>query len=446
MTPLPESGDIGMNVHGFASLNATDDALRNQYLQLLRNSNVGWARVDVEWRSIQPDNAASWNWGDVDSTMARAYCAGINVLGTLDYTPTWASSNPNAAEPKNYNPADSTDWMNFVSAAVSRYPWVKYWSIWNEPNDSGFYSGSASDYAKLVGWASPSIHNNADGQGPRFLVGGEFGWISNAFAWVDTLIAAQGPNVDVLSVHMYGQPPDSVITQIVNRPSVASSAKVVWLTETNLTGCHDNANLQTNPMCVNAFGSTSGPTTDRDYIDDGIQASYVDSVVAAMRRGGTRWRKTFFYDATESIEMGATAQDYGIFGGFTTHALYGKQAYYHLAAAAGVSPYVSVSGPTMLSRGASGTFSASVTGGRASSSYYYEWRFKCTPRSTPTGECNGVEIEWDEGWGLTSVVVDAPLVDGTALITAYIRDTELDSPVTPAYADKASKKFSVSRY
>lgn len=134
------------------------------------------------------------------------------------------------------------------------------------------------------------------------------------------------------------------------------------------------------------------------------------------------------------------------FGGYTTHALYGKRAYYHLASLAGVSPQVSVSGPTSLSGGESGTFSATVSGGRASSSYYFEWTFKCTPRSTATGECNGEEFELDEGWGLTSLTIDAPVVDGTALVTARIRETATDSPVSPAYADKASKKFSVSRF
>lgn len=46
--PLAESRDVGLNVHGFASLDPADDAFRQQYLQILRNSNVGWARVDVE--------------------------------------------------------------------------------------------------------------------------------------------------------------------------------------------------------------------------------------------------------------------------------------------------------------------------------------------------------------------------------------------------------------
>lgn len=220
----------------------------------------------------------------------------------------------------------------------------------------------------------------------------------------------------------------------------------MWVTETNVTGCHDNASLQTNSMCVNVNGTTSGPTADRDYIDDDIQASYVDSAVAFMRRAGSRWTKTFFYDAAGEVSSAPGSEDYGLFGGYTTHALYGKRAYYHLASLAGVSPQVSVSGPTSLSGGESGTFSATVSGGRASSSYYFEWTFKCTPRSTATGECNGEEFELDEGWGLTSLTIDAPVVDGTALVTARIRETATDSPVSPAYADKASKKFSVSRF
>lgn len=197
---LPDSGDLGLNVHGFASLNASDDPLRQQYLQILKNSKVGWARVDVEWSSIQRDGPTTWDWGDVDSTMARAYCAGVNLLGTLTYTPYWASSNKGATDWDYYSPSDSTAWINFVRTVVNRYPWVHYWSIWNEPNSTTFYEGSANDYVALVRWASPAIHGNPDGQ-QRFLVGGEFGWDTNTVAWADTLLEQQGSNVDILSVH-----------------------------------------------------------------------------------------------------------------------------------------------------------------------------------------------------------------------------------------------------
>lgn len=441
VAPISPSSDVGLNVHAF-----WDDQLP----QLVRYANVGWVRVDVEWRQIQDSGPTTWNWTSVDPTMTRAYCNGLNVLGTLNYTPALASTAPSGdPEPTHYPPRDSTDWINFVTATVSRYPWVRYWTILNEPNFIGFYNGTPQDYANLVRWAALPIRANPDGQGRRYLVAGELSQDSTGI-WVDALLhdPVQAANIDIVSFHTYGDSGAGAITSLANLTNNYSWSGDVWLTETDVTGCHANpdVNFKATPTCVDVAGVQSTNISTRNYIDDGIQAAYVDSMIAQMRRSSTRWKKTFFYDATSEVEEGQFAEDYGVLGGFLVHAPYGKRAYYRLGAAAAVTPSVSVSGPSSLTGGDIATYTASpITGGHPGS-YYYEWRYKCTPRGSPRGGCDGGETIWDEGWDMTSVNIDAPAVDGTAILTLSIRETELDSPVTHAYAAKASTKFSISRF
>ena len=49
---------------------------------------------------------------------------------TLVGTPAWA----NGGRAPNFAPPQPRDFRRFATAAATRYPWVRYWLIWNEPN------------------------------------------------------------------------------------------------------------------------------------------------------------------------------------------------------------------------------------------------------------------------------------------------------------------------
>ena len=49
---------------------------------------------------------------------------------TLVGTPAWA----NGGRTPNFAPPRPRDFRRFATAAARRYPWVRYWLIWNEPN------------------------------------------------------------------------------------------------------------------------------------------------------------------------------------------------------------------------------------------------------------------------------------------------------------------------
>lgn len=111
-------------------------------------------------------------------------------------------------------------WAAFVRAAVSRYPEIRYWSVWNEPDSPNSFLGSnprdqtintvASAYDSLIAYAAPWIRNNPDGQGRRYLVGPELGGGGDPVRgepFLQRVLTDQRPNIDVVAVHHYSDAP-----------------------------------------------------------------------------------------------------------------------------------------------------------------------------------------------------------------------------------------------
>jgi hypothetical protein len=74
------------------------------------------------------DPAYAWDTNDAVLDALRAH--GIAVVLQLVGTPSWA----NGGRASNVAPTSPTSFGAFAGAAAQRYPWVKRWLIWNEPN------------------------------------------------------------------------------------------------------------------------------------------------------------------------------------------------------------------------------------------------------------------------------------------------------------------------
>ena len=96
---------------------------------------VGWADVALR-RPAHPRDPAdpAYDWAQTDADMARYGAAGLQVWVTFWRTPAWASgSNDPAAWAANPN-----DLGDFAFAVAKRYPQVKVFLNWNEPNLKGY--------------------------------------------------------------------------------------------------------------------------------------------------------------------------------------------------------------------------------------------------------------------------------------------------------------------
>ncbi len=131
--------------------NRVRDDEQDAAIALMREAGVQWAREEVFWDRLQPQQGGPYLWGgtgsgfyNYDSSIGRLRRAGINVLGLLDYNPAWLKGTQ--------VPLDTwiKDWGDFVYNTVARYGHdrgqIKYWEIWNEPNlrkfgyENGLYS------------------------------------------------------------------------------------------------------------------------------------------------------------------------------------------------------------------------------------------------------------------------------------------------------------------
>jgi len=86
-------------------------------------------RVTVDWDETEPE-PGSYDWSRADRLLGALRRAGLDPVVTLWGTPNWASASgaPNAP------PARGRDFQRFAQAVAARFPYVRYWLVWNEPN------------------------------------------------------------------------------------------------------------------------------------------------------------------------------------------------------------------------------------------------------------------------------------------------------------------------
>jgi hypothetical protein len=95
-------------------------------------------RYMVNWRAIaptrprhpaEPDDPA-YRWTNTDAVLGGLHAHRITVLLTLYRVPGWA----NGGRGSSGVPSSKYSLAAFAVAVAKRYPWVRLWEVWNEPN------------------------------------------------------------------------------------------------------------------------------------------------------------------------------------------------------------------------------------------------------------------------------------------------------------------------
>jgi hypothetical protein len=110
----------------------------NQRLATFKRLGVPLVRFTLRWNEIaqrRPTNPTSprdpaYDWRRADRVLSGLRRYGLTPVLTVVGTPAWA----NGGRAPNFAPPRPRDFRRFATAAASRYPWVRYWLIWNEPN------------------------------------------------------------------------------------------------------------------------------------------------------------------------------------------------------------------------------------------------------------------------------------------------------------------------
>jgi hypothetical protein len=110
----------------------------DQRLATFKRLGVPLVRFTLRWNEIarrRPADPTSprdraYDWRRPDRVLLGLRRYGLTPVLTLVGTPAWA----NGGRLPMYAPPRSRDFRHFAHAAATRYPWVRYWLIWNEPN------------------------------------------------------------------------------------------------------------------------------------------------------------------------------------------------------------------------------------------------------------------------------------------------------------------------
>src|SRR6185437_9266786 len=81
------------------------------------------------------------NWAPQDAVVKGAMARGIQILGTIAYTPAWARASGTTDK---YPPTNISDYGNFCKATAQHFGpmGVHAYEVWNEPNTGGMFSPS----------------------------------------------------------------------------------------------------------------------------------------------------------------------------------------------------------------------------------------------------------------------------------------------------------------
>jgi hypothetical protein len=250
------------------------------YLPLALNTGARWDRFDFNWANLEPNEDDGWN-GDAlngyDTLVNDLYAAGVNMVGILLWTPTWAATGewqtaeiprfdqrpagwyaptgtsrlgPQAVTAASTPPNGlylawddpNNTWGDFVYDIVSIYGnRVKHWEMWNEAEWDYFWTGTEADYAQLlkVGYQA----TKAACPDCSVLFAGLHFWDDTTFyervlnvVNDDPYAAANNYYFDAMSVHLYATSAHSydIVNHIRSRMTVYVSDHPIWLTETGV--------------------------------------------------------------------------------------------------------------------------------------------------------------------------------------------------------------------
>lgn len=280
---------------------------RKSRVQGASQTNATIMRLLVQWNlaaKTRPSNPTSsfdpaYNFDDIDEAVRAAQENDQEVILTLSGTPRWANGGKNP----NVMPTRVADFGNFARAIASRYsgrfdgyPFVRFYSIWNEPNlqlflapqfDARGRSVAPANYAKLAAAAYAGVKagsrqaqvsiGETSARGSDKPTGLRPTHTPGKFA---ELVAKANPRLkfDAWSHHPYPFNPNSPPTQRVKWPNVSlallprfNAELKRWFKRTSV------------PIWITEYGHQTSPE-DSLGIPYARQAAYIQQSMAIASR------------------------------------------------------------------------------------------------------------------------------------------------------------------
>jgi hypothetical protein len=117
-----------------------------QPMDLLQRMGAGAILEQVRWDYVEQPKCGQYSWDYYDELTKEARAHNIEITGQLAYNNVQCQVGQ-----ADFNPPDPGRWKNFITALVNRYKNdIHTWEVWNEPDDSGFWTGSPQQYVALL--------------------------------------------------------------------------------------------------------------------------------------------------------------------------------------------------------------------------------------------------------------------------------------------------------
>jgi Cellulase (glycosyl hydrolase family 5) len=280
---------------------------RKERVQGASQTNATIMRLLVQWNLVatrRPSSPAdsfdaAYNFDDIDEAVRAAQENDQEVVLTLSGTPRWA----NGGKSPNIMPRRVADFESFARAIASRYsgrfegyPFVRFFSVWNEPNLTQFlapqFSGQGrsvapANYAKLAAAAYTGIKagnrralvsvGETSARGSDKPTGLRPNHTPGTFA---ELVAKANPRLrfDAWSHHPYPFNPNSPPTQRVRWPNV--SLALLPRFDTELKRWFKRKSV---PIWITEYGHQTRPE-DSLGIPYAKQAAYIQQSMSMVSR------------------------------------------------------------------------------------------------------------------------------------------------------------------
>lgn len=116
---------------------AMDEAQIDRTLDAMESLGVKSIRLGVFWAAIEPQEGV-YDWDKLDLLVDKASERDMGILGTILYTPAWASAEPESSGLVNH--PDPEKFGDFVGVLAEKYAGrISTYEIWNEPTARIFF-------------------------------------------------------------------------------------------------------------------------------------------------------------------------------------------------------------------------------------------------------------------------------------------------------------------
>ncbi len=225
-----------------------------------------WIRIGFIWALANPEKD-TYDFTEFDWIIDQAIARNLSVLPVVMFTPSWASSRPNAQDFYLFPPTDERigdltsplgtsgtgyDYLyGFARAIADHYRnRIDHWELWNEPDmndslkDANGNGSSADEYARMLAYFYRGIK---DGNPRAWVVLGGLADdprepSCDASFLNEILTDEEYPalaNFDIQNIHTNFRSPREILAQIKrNRDAVnhaGGGGKKMWITETSYT-------------------------------------------------------------------------------------------------------------------------------------------------------------------------------------------------------------------